>query len=303
MGFPQTRLRRLRRTEALRRLVRETSVDPSNLIYPLFVCPGEGVRRPVSSMPGVFNFSIDEALREVEEAASLDLGGLILFGIPETKDEEGSSAWDDNRIVQQALRALKQSAAAKKVVLISDVCLDEYTCHGHCGIVVKMGDGFDIDNDRTIQVLGRIAVSHARAGADIVAPSDMMDGRVAAIRFALDSADFKDVPVLSCAAKFASVFQTRKMTTETLPRSSASALPYISTFNVFERVLPNIILSLSGASEMEFRRRIYRTGRTRLTTEQQTTQSRVEGAKWNAGPRMNWNDTSRAFADLRQVAA
>ena len=206
MGFPQTRLRRLRRTEPLRRLVRETSVDPSNPIYPLFVCPGEGVRRPVSSMPGVFNLSIDEALREAEEAASLGLGGLILFGIPETKDEEGSSAWDDDGIVQRALRALKQSAAVKKFVLISDVCLDEYTGHGHCGIVVKVGDGFDIDNDRTIQLLGRIAVSHARAGVDIVAPSDMMDGRVAAIRAALDSTDFKDVPVLSYAAKFASVF-------------------------------------------------------------------------------------------------
>ena len=206
MIFPQTRMRRLRRTEALRALVRETSLDPSKLIYPLFVCRGVGVRRPVSLMPGVFNVSIDEALAEADEAASLGLGGLILFGIPETKDDEGSSAWDDNGIVQHTLRALKQLVGSKKLVLISDVCVDEYTTHGHCGIVVRKGDEFDVDNDRTIHLLGRIAVSHARAGADIVAPSDMMDGRVAAIRSALDAADFKDTPILSYAAKFASDF-------------------------------------------------------------------------------------------------
>jgi len=144
-------MRRMRRGEPLRALVRETVLDPGDLIYPLFICPGKGVRNPVSSMPGVFNLSVDEAVREAEEAARLGLGGLLLFGLPETKDEQGTGAWDDNGIVQQALRALKRSEAAKKLVLIGDVCLCEYTSHGHCGVVVKSGDGpgasFEVDND------------------------------------------------------------------------------------------------------------------------------------------------------------
>jgi porphobilinogen synthase len=137
MSFPETRLRRLRRTEPLRALVRETAITPGDLIYPLFLCPGQGVRRAIGSMPGVFNLSIDEAVVEAEEAARLGLGGLLLFGLPETKDEQGSGAWDDNGIVQQGLRAMKASAASKKLVLIADVCLCEYTSHGHCGIVVE----------------------------------------------------------------------------------------------------------------------------------------------------------------------
>ncbi len=204
------RMRRLRRSEPLRALVRETVLDPGDLIYPLFICPGEGVRRPVASMPGVFNLSVDEAVREAEEAARLGLAGLLLFGLPESKDEQGTGAWQENGIVQQALRALKQSAAAKKLVLIADVCLCEYTSHGHCGVVVKSGDGpdanFDVDNDPTLELLARTAVSQAQAGADVVAPSDMMDGRVAAIRRALDAAGCAQTPILSYASKFASAF-------------------------------------------------------------------------------------------------
>ncbi|MGP8253547.1 MAG: porphobilinogen synthase [Terracidiphilus sp.] len=206
MAFPQSRLRRLRRTETLRALVRETAVEPGDLIYPLFICPGAGVRKPVSSMPGVFNLSIDEAVREAEEAASLGIAGLLLFGLPESKDETGTGAWEENGIVQQALRALKASPAAKKLVLIGDVCLCEYTSHGHCGIVVEGRDGFEVSNDPTLELLARTAVSQAKAGADIVAPSDMMDGRVGAIRSALDAAGFGMTPILSYASKFASAF-------------------------------------------------------------------------------------------------
>jgi len=206
MSFPQNRLRRMRRTEPLRALVRETSLAPGDFIYPLFLCPGEGVRRAVASMPGVFNLSIDEAVKEAEEAARLGLGGLLLFGLPESKDDSGSGAWDENGIVQQGLRALKGSSAAKSLVLIADVCLCEYTSHGHCGVVVKSGDNFAIDNDPSLKSLARTAVSLAKAGADVVAPSDMMDGRVGAIRAALDRADLTETPILSYASKFASAF-------------------------------------------------------------------------------------------------
>ena len=196
----------MRRSETLRALVRETALEPGDLIYPLFLCSGEGVRRPVASMPGVFNLSIDEAVRDAEEAASLGLGGLLLFGLPEAKDEQGSGAWDVNGIVQQGLRALKDSEAGKKLVLIADVCLCEYTSHGHCGMVVETRDGFEVDNDPSLDLLAQAAVSLAQAGADVVAPSDMMDGRVAAIRRALDDDGFEDTPILSYASKFASAF-------------------------------------------------------------------------------------------------
>ena len=206
MGFPQLRMRRLRRTEPLRALVRETALEPGDLVYPLFLCPGKGVRRAVGSMPGVFNLSVDEAVREAEEAAALDIGGLLLFGLPETKDETGSGAWDENGIVQQGLRALKGSTAASKLVLIADVCLCEYTSHGHCGVVIKTGDSYAIDNDPSLALLARTAVSLAKAGADVVAPSDMMDGRVGAIRAALDANSLAHMPILSYASKFASAF-------------------------------------------------------------------------------------------------
>jgi len=206
MAFPANRFRRLRRSEPLRALVRETTLEPGDLIYPLFLCPGQGVRRAVGSMPGISNLSVDQAVLEAEEAAALGIGGLLLFGLPETKDETGTGAWEDNGIVQQGLRALRQSSAAKKLVLIADVCLCEYTSHGHCGVVVEGRDGFEVDNDPTLKVLARTAVSQAKAGADVVAPSDMMDGRVAAIRHALDSAGLAQTPILSYASKFASAF-------------------------------------------------------------------------------------------------
>ncbi|HUA91361.1 MAG TPA: porphobilinogen synthase [Terracidiphilus sp.] len=206
MAFPELRMRRLRRTDALRALVRETNIEPGDLIYPLFLCPGEGVRREISSMPGVFNLSVDEAVREAEEAARLGLGGLLLFGLPESKDETGTGAWKENGIVQQGLRALRQSSAAQKLVLIADVCLCEYTSHGHCGVVIEGRNGFEVDNDPSLELLAKTAVSLAKAGADVVAPSDMMDGRVAAIRSALDREGLTQTPILSYASKFASAF-------------------------------------------------------------------------------------------------
>lgn len=206
MSFPDVRMRRLRRTEALRALVRETTLEPGDLIYPLFICPGEGVRNPVSSMPGVFNLSVDEAVREAEETAALGIGGLLLFGLPANKDEQGTGAWADDGIAQQALRAIKQSTAAKKLVLIADVCLCEYTSHGHCGVIRQSGEEWEVENDPSLELLGRTAASLARAGADIVAPSDMMDGRVQAIREALDDAALVNILILSYASKFASAF-------------------------------------------------------------------------------------------------
>ena len=187
-------------------MVRETRLEPGALILPLFLCPGEGVRREVSSMPGVFNLSVDEAVKEAETAAGLGIGGLLLFGLPESKDEQGTGAWDNEGIVQQGLRALKESSTAKKLVLIADVCLCEYTSHGHCGIVKQNGADYEIENDPTLALLVKAGVSLVRAGADVVAPSDMMDGRVAAIRDALDEEGFEQAPILSYAAKFASAF-------------------------------------------------------------------------------------------------
>ncbi len=199
-------MRRLRRTESLRALVRETSLEPGDLIYPLFICPGEGIRKPIGSMPGVSNLSVDEAVKEAEEVAGLGIAGLLLFGLPESKDEHGTGAYDNEGIVQQGLRALKKSGASKKLVLIGDVCLCEYTSHGHCGMIVETRDGWEVENDSSLDLLGQTAVSLARAGADIVAPSDMMDGCVAAIRRALDEDERTEVPILSYASKFASAF-------------------------------------------------------------------------------------------------
>ncbi len=206
MNFPATRLRRLRRTEALRSLVRETRLTPSALIYPLFLCPGEGVRREISSMPGVFNLSIDEAIQEAERCASLGLGGLLLFGLPAEKDEQASGAWDPNGIVQQALRAFKANRKLDSLVQIADVCLCEYTSHGHCGIVARDGEHYEIENDTSVALIAKTAASLAAAGADVVAPSDMMDGRVAAMREAMDAAGQQQTPILSYASKFSSAF-------------------------------------------------------------------------------------------------
>ena len=200
MAFPLQRLRRLRASEPLRRLVRETHLAPSQFILPLFVCPGEGVRREIASMPGNAQLSIDNLVREAEICKKLGLGGVILFGIPEQKDQMASEAYNPDGITQQAIRALKSEVPG--LLVVTDVCNCEYTSHGHCGFV-KNGD---VDNDATLEWLSMAAVSHARAGADIVAPSDMMDGRVGAIRRALDASGFTNTPILSYAAKYASVF-------------------------------------------------------------------------------------------------
>lgn len=222
--FPVTRLRRMRRTEPLRSLVRETHLTPANFIYPLFVCPGERVRKEVSSMPGVFNLSVDETVKEAKEAKALGLGGIILFGLPEKKDEIATGAWAEDGIVQRATRAIKQEV--RDLVVIGDVCLCEYMSHGHCGIVEKKKQGvggassqqggaaaqpaaepeYEIVNDPSLEILAKTAVSQAKAGMDVIAPSDMMDGRVAAIRKGLDQSGFGDTPILSYAAKFASGF-------------------------------------------------------------------------------------------------
>jgi porphobilinogen synthase len=200
MPFPLHRPRRLRRNEQIRSLVRETRLAPSQFILPLFVCPGEKVRREIGAMPGNYQLSIDELVTECTEVQELGIGGVILFGLPETKDEYASGGYAEDGIVQRAVRALK--SALPKLLVVTDVCNCEYTSHGHCGKVV----GDDVDNDATLEWLAAAAVSHARAGADIVAPSDMMDGRVAAIRAALDRNGFIQIPILSYAAKFASVF-------------------------------------------------------------------------------------------------
>jgi len=190
----------------MRSLVRETHLQPSALIYPLFICEGEGVRREVSSMPGVFNLSVDEAVKEAEACAALGLGGLLLFGIPNEKDETGTGAYAADGITQRAIKAIKASGKASSLVTIADVCLCEYTSHGHCGVVNRDGEHFEVENDASVALLAKTAVSLAEAGADIVAPSDMMDGRIAAMREALDDAGKSNTPIMSYASKFASAF-------------------------------------------------------------------------------------------------
>jgi len=201
MSFPETRMRRMRRSEVLRSFVQETRLSPKNFIYPLFVCPGSGVKREISSMPGNFHFSVDRIGEECREVASLGIPAVLLFGIPETKDARGSGAYGDNAIVAQAVRAIRK-AVGDKLLIACDVCLCEYTSHGHCGLIQ---DG-EVDNDSTLELLAEASVSYARAGADMVAPSDMMDGRVGAIRAALDGASRQQVAILAYSAKYASVF-------------------------------------------------------------------------------------------------
>jgi porphobilinogen synthase len=199
-SFPDYRPRRLRRTAALRAMVRETRLSPEQLILPLFVRSGIGVRQAVGSMPGCFQTSVDEMLKDARAAADAGVGGVLLFGIPDHKDAEGSSAWDDQGPVQEAVRALKRDLP--QLVVITDVCMCEYTDHGHCGVLANG----EVDNDASLALLAREALSHARAGADVVAPSDMMDGRVGATRAALDEAGFQGTPILAYAAKFASAY-------------------------------------------------------------------------------------------------
>jgi len=200
MAFPINRPRRLRRNEALRRMVRETRLAPDDFIQPYFVCPGRGVHKPVAAMPGVAQMSADHVLRAARETHAAGVPAIILFGIPQHKDAQGSEAWDDNGPVQRAIREIKEHVPG--LAVITDVCMCEYTDHGHCGVIA----GNDVDNDATLYLLVREALSHVRAGADMVAPSDMMDGRVAAIRSALDNENFSHIPILAYSAKFASAF-------------------------------------------------------------------------------------------------
>jgi porphobilinogen synthase len=201
MPFPQTRLRRLRSTHALRGLVRETRLDPADFVYPMFVAHGLDRREPIPAMPGVDRLSIAHAVAEAGEAQALGIPAVLLFGLPAAKDEEGSGAWDDEGIVQLATRAIKE--AHPDLLVISDLCLCEYTSHGHCGVL--RGDG-SVDNDATLELLARTAISQARAGADLIAPSDMMDGRVGVIRAALDDDGLTETPIMAYSAKFASAF-------------------------------------------------------------------------------------------------
>ena len=195
------RMRRLRRTEALRRMVRETRLDPSQFIWPLFVRSGTSVRAPIGSMPGVSQTSVDEMLRDAEKAVAAQIGGILLFGIPDTKDATGSSAWDPQGPVPAAVRAVKREFP--HLVVVTDVCMCEYTDHGHCGLLTSSGE---VDNDATLELLSREALAHAEAGADIVAPSDMMDLRIGHMRHALDAAGYTQTPIMSYAAKYASAF-------------------------------------------------------------------------------------------------
>jgi porphobilinogen synthase len=201
MSFPQTRLRRLRATRALRGLVRETRLDPGDFVYPMFIAHGLDRREPIDAMPGIDHLSIAHAVVEAGEAADLGIPAVLLFGLPASKDEEGSGAWDDEGIVQLATKAIKD--AYPELIVIADLCLCEYTSHGHCGVVTPSGT---VDNDATVELLARTAVSQARAGADIIAPSDMMDGRVGAIRSALDEDGLTETPIMAYSAKFASAF-------------------------------------------------------------------------------------------------
>jgi len=199
-GFPVTRLRRLRKNTALREMFRETHLHKSDLIYPVFVVEGDGIKKEISSMPGQFQMSIDNVVRECEELQRLGLNSILLFGIPAEKDEVGSDAYDENGIIQKALRAIKKEFP--EIVAITDVCLCEYTSHGHCGVI----ENGDVQNDATLDLLVKEALSHAQAGADVIAPSDMMDGRVSSIRSALDKNGFADIPIMAYSAKYSSAF-------------------------------------------------------------------------------------------------
>src|SRR5438132_917429 len=200
MAFPVNRMRRLRRNQRLRNLIRETRLSPESMIYPIFVCPGQNIRKEVESMPGQYNLSVDNAVKVARDAEKAGIAGILLFGLPPAKDELGSDAYDENGIVQQALAAIQENV--RDMLLIPDVCLCEYTSHGHCGVIKHS----DVQNDPTLKLLADAAVSHVRAGADMVAPSDMMDGRVAAIRLALDGEGFTNTPIMAYSAKYASAF-------------------------------------------------------------------------------------------------
>jgi porphobilinogen synthase len=198
--FPELRLRRLRKSEAIRSLVSENQVDVGDLVYPLFVVEGKGIKKEIDSMPGIYHFSVDKLAKEIDEITLLKIPAVLLFGVVKNKDEVGSKAYHPRGVIQQSIRAIKK--AAPELIVVTDVCLCEYTSHGHCGVIANG----DVDNDRTLPLLAKMALSHAQAGADMVAPSDMMDGRVKAIRQALDANGFNDIPILAYAVKYASAF-------------------------------------------------------------------------------------------------
>jgi len=226
-NFPRMRLRRLRRTKALRALVRENQVDVGDLIYPMFIVEGKGINEEITSMPGVFRHSVDRLPREIEEIAGLNIPAVLLFGIPENKDETGSAAYHPEGVVQQAIRLIKKSVP--ELIVITDVCLCEYTSHGHCGIITNG----QVDNDRTLPLLAKTALSHVEAGADIIAPSDMMDGRVKAIREALDKEGAQHIPILSYAAKYASAFYGPF-------REAAESTPQFGNRRAYQMDPPNV---------------------------------------------------------------
>jgi porphobilinogen synthase len=291
------RPRRLRQTATLRGMVRETRLDPANLIYPLFVCPGEGVRREVKSMPGVFNLSVDELVRECEDARREGVSSIIVFGLPESKDERGSDAFAEDGITQRAIRAVKREV--KDLLVIADTCLCEYTSHGHCGVIE---DG-DVLNDPTLDILARTAVSQAESGADIIAPSGMMDGMVAAIRAGLDDAGFTNTPILSYAVKYASAFYGPF-------REAADSAPQFGDRRGYQMDPPNVREALreaaldveQGADMLMVKPAlpyldVIRAARERFDLPMAAYQVSGEYAQIKAAGRMGWIDEERVMME------
>lgn len=297
MPFPIHRPRRLRSSEPIRRLVRETQLTPSSFVLPLFVCPGSGVRREIKSMPGQYQMSIDQIVAECAEVRQLGIGGVILFGIPSRKDEEASENYDPNGIVQRAIRAIK--AEAPDLVVITDVCNCEYTSHGHCGKIVNG----DVDNDATLEWLAQAALTHAQAGADIVAPSDMMDGRVAAIRRRLDENGFSKVPILSYAAKYASVFYGPfREAAESAPQFGDRRSYQMDPANVLE-AMREIELDIEEGADMIMIKPampyldVIRAARERFDTPIAAYQVSGEFSMIHAAARNGWLDLERAMME------
>ncbi|MBX5497019.1 MAG: porphobilinogen synthase [Bryobacteraceae bacterium] len=297
MPFPIHRPRRLRSSEPIRRLVRETQLTPSSFVLPLFVCPGSGVRREIKSMPGQYQMSIDQIVAECAEVRQLGIGGVILFGIPSRKDEEASENYDPNGIVQRAIRAIK--AEAPDLVVITDVCNCEYTSHGHCGKIVNG----DVDNDATLEWLAQAALTHAQAGADIVAPSDMMDGRVAAIRRRLDENGFSKVPILSYAAKYASVFYGPfREAAESAPQFGDRRTYQMDPANVLE-AMREIELDIEEGADMIMIKPampyldVIRAARERFDTPIAAYQVSGEFSMIHAAARNGWLDLERAMME------
>lgn len=250
MEYPVYRARRLRKSAQFRRLVRETSLSIDDLVLPLFVCPGTGVKKEIGSMPGMFQLSIDMLVEEVKEVSDLNIPGVILFGIPETKDQTGSSGYADDGIIQNAVKAVK--AAKSDILVITDVCMCEYTNHGHCGFITKdpaTGE-YDVDNDETLKLLTKEALSHARAGADMVAPSDMMDGRVKAIRWILDENGFENIPIMAYSAKYSSSFYGPFRDAAESPPSFGNRKSYQMDFANTEEAIREVAMDINEGADI-----------------------------------------------------